>query len=97
MATILTSFRIAGNKYHHKPADGTARFELEPENEYDKNAIRIMQQHGLVGYVPKKINQTIAQHFDSITAIDVKGSKVIIELKVDNPSLARIIDMELNQ
>ena len=38
-------------------SDGLIRFEKEPENEYDKNAIRvIIKGMGTVGYIPKNIN-----------------------------------------
>ena len=38
------------------------KFEKEPENEYDKNAIRVMiKGMGTVGYVPKNINISFAK------------------------------------
>lgn len=38
-------------------SDGLIRFEKEPENEYDKNAIKVMiKGMGTIGYVPKNKN-----------------------------------------
>lgn len=43
-------------------SDGLIKFEKEPENEYDKNAIRVMiKGMGTVGYVPKNINISFAK------------------------------------
>lgn len=43
-------------------SNGLIKFEKEPENEYDKNAIRVMiKGMGTVGYVPKSINVSFAK------------------------------------
>ena len=45
-----------------KYPNGLIKFEKEPENEYDKNAIRVMiKGMGTVGYVPKNINVSFAK------------------------------------
>ena len=43
-------------------ADGLIKFVKEPNNEYDKNAIKVMiKGMGTVGYVPKNINVFFAK------------------------------------
>ena len=45
-----------------KYPNGLIKFEKEPENEYAKNAIRVMiKGMGTVGYVPKNINVSFAK------------------------------------
>ena len=45
-----------------KYPNGLIKFEKEPENEYDKNAIRVMiKGMGTVGYIPKSINVSFAK------------------------------------
>lgn len=42
--------------------DGLIKFVKEPNNEYDKNAIKVMiKGMGTVGYVPKNINVSFAK------------------------------------
>lgn len=58
-----------------------ARLEKEPENEYDKNAIKIIaitdKKEYLVGYVPKRINKYFLDNWSIIknTCLYAKGGK----------------------
>lgn len=47
-------------------ADGLIKFVKEPNNEYDKNAIKVMiKGMGTVGYVPKNINVFFAKMLEN--------------------------------
>lgn len=53
------------------------RLEKEPENEYDKNAIKVMiKGMGTVGYVPKNLNILIAKMIDENKITKIKASVV---------------------
>lgn len=37
----------------------------EPDNKYDKNAIKVMNQHGMqLGYIPKDLARDLAKYMD---------------------------------
>lgn len=83
----LTNSEIKTNKYtdieiYEIPQDyeivseypnGLIKFEKEPDNEYDKNAIRILiKGMGTVGYVPKNMNVSFGKILEN------KGIKRVI-------------------
>lgn len=56
-------------------SDGLIRFEKEPENEYDKNAIRvIIKGMGTVGYVPKNINISFGKILENKEIKDITAN-----------------------
>lgn len=67
MKKKLVTFYVAGVKHHVHPldmaeiGDGDQIFLLfEPDNEYDKNAIRTEHDVAkMIGYVPKKVNKEV--------------------------------------
>lgn len=56
-------------------SDGLIKFEKEPENEYDKNAIRvIIKGMGTVGYVPKNINISFGKILENKEIKDITAN-----------------------
>ena len=56
-------------------SDGLIKFEKEPENEYDKNAIRvIIKGMGTVGYVPKNINISFSKILENKEIKDITAN-----------------------
>lgn len=56
-------------------SDGLIRFEKEPENEYDKNAIRvIIKGMGTVGYIPKNINISFGKILENEEIKDITAN-----------------------
>ena len=56
-------------------SDGLIKFEKEPENEYDKNAIRvIIKGMGTVGYIPKNINISFGKILENEEIKDITAN-----------------------
>lgn len=64
----------------YKFTNDKVKFVKEPQNEYDKNAIRIeLNDIGKIGYVPKKINIELKEVFETKNIFElnafIKGGK----------------------
>lgn len=71
-------FTIAGTKHHYgqefMEKDMKVRLEKEPDNEYDKEAIRIMMDGlGLVGYVANSPYTVIGESYSAGRLYDKIG------------------------
>ncbi len=69
---IPTVFKVAGVSFCktvvEKLSEGEILFlEKDPENKYDKNAVKIVNtKNEMVGFIPKIFNQAILKKFDKI-------------------------------
>ena len=75
-------FKVNGVSFHKEVVDNLKvqeelKFEKEPNNKYDKNAIKILNSKGeMIGYVPKKykikdtefiLNELVLKKYDKLT------------------------------
>ena len=92
----LESFTISGISFYQSKLedityDSELTMELDPDNEYDKDAIKILYNNELIGYVPKNeenIKNIYKINIDDklkiliispveINGVDIKGIRVI--------------------
>ena len=72
-ARIPTIFKVAGVSFHKQNVESLSEndilsLEREPDNKYDKNAIKILNSQGnMIGFVPKEFNSVICKKFEKIT------------------------------
>jgi len=68
---LIQSSPLAGSQFHALP-DVVARIRVgdaltlqrEPDNPHDANAIRVLWQGQMLGYVPRRENKTVARAMD---------------------------------
>ena len=75
-------FKVNGVSFHKEVVDNLKeneelKFEKEPDNKYDKNAIKILNSEGkMIGYVPKKykikdtefiLNELVLKKYEKLT------------------------------
>ena len=77
---VINRIAIAGGGYHALPKRlaslaGGLTLKREPENPFDANAIAILDRDGThLGYVPRRLAETIAPVIDAGEAIGVRLS-----------------------
>lgn len=70
----------------------TVMFDREPDNEYDRNAIRVLLKEMHIGYLPREIAALLSPRIDAGTHVLVKGflsdvqpelgqAKVVVQLR----------------
>lgn len=70
---IPTIFKVAGVSFNKKNVDSLEDnqvliLELDSENQYDKNAIKIKTKSDkMIGFVPKEFNEAIEKKFEKIS------------------------------
>jgi len=69
---IPTVFKVAGVSFYKENVkilsqDEILKLELDPCNEYDSNAIKVLNSNGkMIGHVPKEFNIGLCKKFDKI-------------------------------
>ena len=87
MKFSLIELFVSGYKYHDGPAimedilagdlsDDKLTLEQEPDNEYDKNAIRISIDDYTLGYISKNQNELVNKWMDQSEYITANISEV---------------------
>ena len=73
------TFKIAGVKFHEykKVIDKISendilKLEPEPTNPYDPNAVKILYQNTMLGYVPKKFSSEVSASIEAFGPDKVK-------------------------
>lgn len=68
---LIQSSPLAGSQYHALPevvsqirVGDALTLKREPDNAYDRNAIQVLWQSHLLGYVPRRENKAVARAMD---------------------------------
>lgn len=99
---LIQSSPLAGSQYHEltgivnqiRPGDALM-LEREPDNPHDPNAIRVLWQGHMLGYVPRRENKAVARAMDRDQPLIAR----VVALRPDESPWRRLrfeISMPLN-